>query len=809
MTTPGKWISFGLSGLLLLAACPAYAQVASPGKGWILASRGSLTSTPGEVISGRNSIKGSGTDSYNEILYTDPTYIQFAANQRYTMTMSYRILSVGSAFRGFEFGFQSTTADRLGHTRPTTSTATGAAGSSGTATFTATLELYPDSAASVKLMGSGAIAIDDIRITDRNGQLVASENAEGPTIVPGPLNLQLTDAVTLIPQPSGFLRSAFARDLNGDGYPESILTLSAQPPATTPVPVIIVEASGQMRLATSEFFPTGIPTVKHSPMTLFADLNGDGLQDIVFSDAGGDPFGAGRISVALNLGGGKYRDVSSLIPADQQNTRSYAVVVGDVLSEGHVSIVLPDENDGANTAVLRWNGNGFDEIRNWIPQSIWKGFPYSLHQHSWMNLADLDNDGKQDLLVSGWQGAPNIQLVFGAPGGFANASVMTLPDGPWGHFTPGARPPAAQGAEVQPIVVADFNNDGLPDIFAAERKVVEYQPGAFTDTTDPDYANLRANGGTVYSDESFQVLINQGSRKFVDVTAPNYVNLGDRTYFSLLPTDINNDGFLDIVGLYEANVALRPNVFKGQWGTTFFLNDGTGIFQIVDGSQIIGVTTTPSNGQRWNLGSFVPTVVTPQRTEGIVSETVGGCGGPGFCGVVSLNIYKVVANGSIGTGPNFVDPSTLGVPGFNESYYLNHYPDAAAAVQTGQFKTGLGHYNAVGAAKGYKPHAPNNAIPQGVSVWSDARNYRITYQPDGNVVIYDARQTPRWWTGTNGTTPGTFVMQSDGDMVLRDSQGVVQWESKTTGNPGAYFILQGDGNLVIFSAAGEPIWGAR
>ena len=28
-------------------------------------------------------------------------------------------------------------------------------------------------------------------------------------------------------------------------------------------------------------------------MTLFADLNTDGLQDIVFSEAGGDPFGAG------------------------------------------------------------------------------------------------------------------------------------------------------------------------------------------------------------------------------------------------------------------------------------------------------------------------------------------------------------------------------------------------------------------------------------------------------------------------------------------------------------------------------------
>src|SRR6185295_369344 len=94
--------------------------------------------------------------------------------------------------------------------------------------------------------------------------------------------------------------------------------------STTPIPVILVEASGRMRLAALDFFPAGVPTVKNSPMTLFADLDGDGLQDIIFSEAGGDTFGAGRISVALNLGGGKYRDVSSLIPADQQNTRSYS-----------------------------------------------------------------------------------------------------------------------------------------------------------------------------------------------------------------------------------------------------------------------------------------------------------------------------------------------------------------------------------------------------------------------------------------------------------------------------------------------------
>ncbi len=713
MTAAKTWRSFALGGILLLAAWPAHAQVSSLGKGWLLDSAGSITSTPAEVISGRNSIKGSysGPDSefVKPFLNTNPTFIQFTPNETYTITLSYRIITAGS--RGFQFGFSSSTAERQGHFLPT-SVITGAAGASGKATLTSKLESYTDVRAGFTVGGTGAITVDDIRITNSAGTVLTSENAEGPTLAPGPLNFQLTDAIALLPDASASALSAKVHDLDGDGHPETILTLVAPNPSNIPLQPMIIESSGQMRLATSDFFPTGIPRVKASPMTLFADINGDGLQDIFFSDAGYDGpgvFPGSRIGVALNLGGGKYRDVSSLIPADQQTTRSYAIAVGDVLGDGRTEIILPDEDDGANTALLRWNGNGFDEIRNWIPSSLWAGGA-SLHLHGWMVLADMDKDGKQDLLVSGAGWTPNLRIVFGAPGGFTSAtsaSVLTLPDGPFAP-TPVSNnpPPVAQSAEVAPVVVADFNNDGLPDIFATERQYLTYQPGVYTDTNDPNYANIRANGGTVYADAAFQVLLNQGSRKFADVTsASTILNFGRREYQNLMAVDINNDGFLDVVGTYATEIG------GPQYGTTVFLNDGTGAFQVVDGVQLLAaVTTTPSNGQRWNLGSFVPTVVNPQRTEGIVYESVGGCG-LGFCAATGLNLYKVVANGAIGTGPGFQDSAKLGVPGFNEFYYLRHYADAAAAVQAGQYPNGLAHYLAVGMAKGYLSHAPNPSVP--------------------------------------------------------------------------------------------------
>src|SRR5690349_4577498 len=84
-----------LAALLCVLALPARAQVASLGKGWVLDVGGSITSAPGEVVSGRSSIKGSysGRDQYTTILQSDPTFIRFQPNATYTITARYRVLT--------------------------------------------------------------------------------------------------------------------------------------------------------------------------------------------------------------------------------------------------------------------------------------------------------------------------------------------------------------------------------------------------------------------------------------------------------------------------------------------------------------------------------------------------------------------------------------------------------------------------------------------------------------------------------------------------------------------------------------------
>ncbi|MFO1329967.1 MAG: VCBS repeat-containing protein [Rubrivivax sp.] len=662
---------------LLLPTPFTLAEASVLSKGWTLGPGGSIAIAPSEVITGRASIKGSSAqpNTFVPFLYADPTIIRFAPSQTYTVTLQYRILKAASGT--FSLDFNSPTAIAGGVFGPGTAI-NGPDGATGTATLSATLQAYGDYRLSFGVFGTGSIVIDDIQIADAGGRLVAAENAEGPSFAPSPLTWQVTDAMSILTPSNSTVISAARGDLDGDGYPEVVLALTAPRPSTTPIEPLILQASGRLRIANGEFFPAGMLTVKNSPMILFADINGDGLIDLLISDAGSDdpPFPGSKIGVGLNLGGGKFRDVSARIPLDLQATRSYAIAAGDIDGDGRVEIILPDQSRGGNTAALRWNGSGFEAQRDWIPQSIWM-FPNNLFFQTWMAIADFDKDGKQDLLVTGDPGSPTMRIVFGGSAGVSNGTLLQLPAGPWGWVAPSqTRPPIEQGAEVGPVVVADFDNDGLPDIFAIERQIIYFQPGAITDTNIPGYASIHANGGYFPSTASLQVLMNRGARQFVDVSQRSSIQALQRAqYNGLIPIDLNNDGFVDLVGLYISEPYGDSRALT--WGTTFFLNDGTGAFQVIDGSQLMGVTTTPSNGQQWGLGAFVPTRVTRERTEGVVFEGVGGCGA-NLCEAVGLKLYRVVADGAMGTGPNSRTQARLARPASTSSTTCVATPTAVA-----------------------------------------------------------------------------------------------------------------------------------
>ncbi len=99
-------------------------------------------------------------------------------------------------------------------------------------------------------------------------------------------------------------------------------------------------------------------------------------------------------------------------------------------------------------------------------------------------------------------------------------------------------------------------------------------------------------------------------------------------------------------------------------------------------------------------------------------------------------------------------------------------------------------------------------ITSGRSVYSKNRNYKLTLQKDGNLVlsrIYSDRIQPIWATQTDTKAVEKCSFQTDGNLVLYGYNGNAIWASGTD-NRGQYLLLQNDGNLVIYNGNDVAIW---
>ncbi len=89
------------------------------------------------------------------------------------------------------------------------------------------------------------------------------------------------------------------------------------------------------------------------------------------------------------------------------------------------------------------------------------------------------------------------------------------------------------------------------------------------------------------------------------------------------------------------------------------------------------------------------------------------------------------------------------------------------------------------------------------------QNRHLVMQTDGNFVIYNFGNGSiggaKWASGTNSGSGYRVVFQGDGNLVIYDANGSAKWASGT--NPsGSSLSLQGDGNLVIYSGSGGALW---
>jgi hypothetical protein len=102
--------------------------------------------------------------------------------------------------------------------------------------------------------------------------------------------------------------------------------------------------------------------------------------------------------------------------------------------------------------------------------------------------------------------------------------------------------------------------------------------------------------------------------------------------------------------------------------------------------------------------------------------------------------------------------------------------------------------------------APGGSLRAGESVRSPDGRFTLTYQHDGNLVLYDPWGAPRWDSRTHGVAPGALAMQFDGNLVIYDAWDGAVWSTGTHNSPGAYLAVQNNGDVAVFNVDGVSLW---
>jgi len=95
----------------------------------------------------------------------------------------------------------------------------------------------------------------------------------------------------------------------------------------------------------------------------------------------------------------------------------------------------------------------------------------------------------------------------------------------------------------------------------------------------------------------------------------------------------------------------------------------------------------------------------------------------------------------------------------------------------------------------------------GESKISPNRQYRLTVQTDGNLVLYNADGVAQWYTNTYGTGSGNYLtLQPDGNLVLYNANGTPLWNTQSYGSTANILIVQNDGNVVLYGPGNKVFW---
>jgi hypothetical protein len=354
------------------------------------------------------------------------------------------------------------------------------------AAFSTNVGSYPKSICAADVNGDGNADLICSSSEGINGTLtVLTNNGSGGFMASG------TYIVGSSPQ------SVCAADVNGDGKVDLICASSEGVHGT--LTVLTNNGSGGFVLASSLSLangtgmpdpPRGVPRMGSYPSSVCAaDVNGDGKLDLICANSGNP--GVNTLTVFTNNGTGGFVIASTLIVGGNPDS----VCAADVNGDGKMDLICANSDYdskalGFTLSVLTNNGTG-----GFVTSST-----ISLRQFlSSVCAADVNGDGKVDLICANQASSTLTVLTNDGTGGFVIASSPVVRGGP-------------------PFVcAADVNGDGKVDLICANA-----DPGALSTMT---------------------VLTNDGSGGFVAASWPGV----GQAHYSVCAADVNGDGKVDLI----------------------------------------------------------------------------------------------------------------------------------------------------------------------------------------------------------------------------------------------------------------------
>ncbi|MBX3729033.1 MAG: VCBS repeat-containing protein [Candidatus Sumerlaeia bacterium] len=180
--------------------------------------------------------------------------------------------------------------------------------------------------------------------------------------------------------------------------------------------------------------------------TLTADVNGDGLADIVGIEADGD------ILIAFNSGA---RTFAAPVRQEAEflfdEYAGWGVFAGDVDGDGRDDLLQLAPAGGVLVALS--NGIGFDEPTSWG----FTGFTHRPNEEHWTGLGDVTGDGRADLVYVSPQGELWVALSDGET---FQPSQQWRATGFFRYYNGSLVSPSS----ATPVFLADPNGDGRMDV---------------------------------------------------------------------------------------------------------------------------------------------------------------------------------------------------------------------------------------------------------------------------------------------------------------------------------------------------------